>query len=115
MCEVLDAFHFDVSLSQYIETQTGKRITDGEEKDESDDIKPKTVAASERPSEEPISHAPVAYVPAANNMEISDDIDEGIEVGVITPIYFTHFNMGVKSRAEFLQETFRGNFVKGFY
>lgn len=86
MCEVLDAFHYDVSLSKYTETQTGRDITDSE-CNGADRASSDVIPESERPTELSVSHVPVPLEPAADNEGtevITDDVDEGIEVSLAT-------------------------------
>lgn len=97
VCEVLDSFHFDVALSQYVETQTGKRITDGEETLPTNDADQE---AGEQPSELPLGREPVvaAQLPAAApvNQEVTDDVDEGIEVKESTSLILCSSRISLK-------------------
>lgn len=78
---VLDSFHYDVSLSAYVETQVGIELaTDVVKKKKAKDSA-NEVAESERPTEAPISHQPMILGSEASQRDaINDDIDEGIDV-----------------------------------
>ncbi|XP_067945852.1 small subunit processome component 20 homolog isoform X1 [Watersipora subatra] len=79
LCTVLDAFHYDVSLSTYVEAQVGKELSVKKAEKRQVKASEEIVPKSERPTEAPISHQPVRL---EANMEddASDDVDEGIDV-----------------------------------
>lgn len=92
ICTIMDSFHYDVSLSTYVEAQVGLNIaTDkGKKRGKTEDSK-EAVAQSERPEERPSNIQPgVAVEPMNVDIElpaVGDDVDEGIDVSDLNAKY----------------------------